>query len=266
MSRLQGSTGRPKSVRGPRMFPVKVHGAAPYLTSETRREYTGAPYRRSKFVRVTKMHISGQKRICRSTVCYTFIILSYMLMERGVSVCAPRRTLSNQHSLSLCKIYFSNALTNRSSRLYPKAPLAFTALSRCFIAFPPQRTPAAMFLAPLAKTALNRSFTTEHSTTFATPRYTPLVYGSFTLITNSNNTSSISQYCVQSNYVSEATNTGQANTKLGATGRNISTPSDSITLIGNITCRTKHSLSLCKIYFSNALTNRSSCTSRPIRY
>jgi hypothetical protein len=78
----QGSTGRPKSVRGPRMFPVKVHGAAPYLTSEARRDYTGAPYRRSKFVRVTKMHISGQKRICRSTVCYTFIISCKASLQR----------------------------------------------------------------------------------------------------------------------------------------------------------------------------------------
>jgi hypothetical protein len=87
----------------------------------------------------------------------------YMLMERGVSVCAPRHTLEicqPKHSLSLCKIYFSNALTNRSSRLYPKAPLAFTALSRCFIAFPPQRTPA-VSLAPLATAALLRSFTRE---------------------------------------------------------------------------------------------------------
>jgi hypothetical protein len=81
-ARGQGSTGRPKSVRGPRMFPVKVHGAAPYLTSEARRDYTGAPYRRSKFVRVTKMHISGQKRICRSTVCYTFIISCKASLQR----------------------------------------------------------------------------------------------------------------------------------------------------------------------------------------
>jgi hypothetical protein len=81
-SAVQGSTGRPKSVRGPRMFPVKVHGAAPYLTSEARRDYTGAPYRRSKFVRVTKMHISGQKRICRSTVCYTFIISCKASLQR----------------------------------------------------------------------------------------------------------------------------------------------------------------------------------------
>jgi hypothetical protein len=68
------------------MFPVKVHGAAPYLTSETRRDYTGAPYRRSKFVRVTKMHISGQKRICRSIVCYTFIISCKASLQRLVVI------------------------------------------------------------------------------------------------------------------------------------------------------------------------------------